>query len=83
MNPETTVKTPNSLSATDDYLFFSLYHSLTQALHICVTYMQTNTPYGDEYKAAFDKYREILKGVEELDSLLADCVKARKSKQGE
>lgn len=77
---ETTPEYQTRVSAKDDYMLFSLQCNLYRALHLVINYMQDVTAYGEAYKAAFAKYEEILKQIGELDRLLKDCAKARKSK---
>lgn len=61
-----------------DYVLFQLFSLLRQQLGVVCSYMQKTTPYGEEYKKAFEKHKEISEALKELEDLLQDCVEARK-----
>ena len=60
-----------------DYTLWALLQNFKSELHIICSYMQNTTPYGTEYENAFQKSNEIYKSIEELESLLQDCVEVR------
>lgn len=65
------------LTASDDYLLWSLVSQLNHSLHNVCTRMQEITPYGEEYKDAYDKITKIGKEIDKLEEALEKCVDAR------
>lgn len=57
-----------------DMHMFDLACNVTTALHMLVSYMQNSTPYGDEYKKAYELYEEVFSLLQQLKSACADCV---------
>lgn len=66
-----------SINIHQDYILYTMISQLKSQLHIICSYMQQNTPYGDEYKAAFEEFKNLSSEIEKYESLLQECVEAR------
>ena len=73
--PET--KDRKTIDIHADYVMWQTMSALRQALSIVCSYMQSVTPFGDEYLAAFEKHKEVSFKLDELEALLQKCVEAK------
>ena len=57
-----------------DYSLFQLSHGISTLLSAMLGYIQANTPYGEEYKAAYDSYQKLREAYSDFEEKCADCV---------
>ena len=61
------------LSIQKDYILWSLLSNADNAVGVICSYMQENTPYGDEYVKAYNAYKKVQKELKNFESALAAC----------
>lgn len=68
-----TKKELKKVSIKKDYVLYCLLSNAGDALGVICSYMQENTPYGDEYIKAFNAYKKALKAIAKFEDALAAC----------
>ena len=63
-----------NINIQKDYHLFQLSHGISSLLSSMLAYIQLNTPYGEEYKAAYDSYQKLREAYGDFEEKCADCV---------
>ena len=65
-----------------DYVLFQMVSNLRSQISTICSYMQSTTPYGEEYLRAFAKCSDLLEVVSEYEDALQACLEARNKEEG-
>lgn len=63
-----------NINIQKDYSLSQLSHGISTLLSSMLGYIQANTPYGEEYKAAYDSYQKLREAYGDFVEKCADCV---------
>jgi hypothetical protein len=63
-----------NINIQKNYSLFQLSHGISALLSSMLGYIQSNTPYGEEYKAAYDSYQKLREAYGDFEEKCADCV---------
>ena len=67
-----------TVDAVADFLMFELVGMANNSIYALTTYMQETTPYGEEYRLAFEKLKEVSEKMKEAEEALQGCVELKK-----
>lgn len=62
-----------------DYPMYLTLSILRTQLHLICSYMQSKTPYGKAYEAAYNQHLKLLKQIDKYESLLQTCLEEKGS----
>ena len=62
-----------------DYTMYLALSILRTQLHLICSHMQSKTPYGKAYEAAYGQHLKLLKQIDKYESLLQTCLEEKGS----